>query len=196
MERTQFTFYESFFKAVSRIPKKTYQADIYTAICKLALFGEEPDLDAMPNEAACAMELIIPVIRSGNNKAANRINKTKQKITNENKKEQTDKEKEREKEKENKREYKNDSYKENKKERYGEYNNVRLTTEELEKLKATYPDWQERIERLSSYMASKGDHYKSHYATIRNWANKDGVKNNKAPAVTGTDEIRKLLGRM
>ena len=59
------------------------------------------------------------------------------------------------------------------KHKYGEYNNVLLTDEELEKLKAEYPDWKERIERLSSYVASTGKPYKSHYATIRNWARKD-----------------------
>ena len=62
------------------------------------------------------------------------------------------------------------------KHKYGEYNNVLLTDEELEKLKQEYPDWEERIERLSSYVASTGKSYKSHYATIRNWARKDGVK--------------------
>lgn len=59
------------------------------------------------------------------------------------------------------------------KHKHGEYGNVLLTDEELEKLQAEYPDWQERIERLSSYIASKGAKYKSHYATIRNWARKD-----------------------
>lgn len=59
------------------------------------------------------------------------------------------------------------------KHKYGEYNNVLLTDEELEKLKNEYPDWKERIERLSSYVASTGKRYKSHYATIRNWARKD-----------------------
>ena len=62
------------------------------------------------------------------------------------------------------------------KHKHGEYNNVLLTDEELEKLKAEYPDWQERIERLSSYVASTGKSYKSHYATIRNWARKDKEK--------------------
>jgi hypothetical protein len=63
------------------------------------------------------------------------------------------------------------------KHKYGEYNNVLLTDEELEKLKDEYIDWQERIENLSSYVASTGKSYKSHYATIRNWARKDqGVK--------------------
>jgi hypothetical protein len=67
------------------------------------------------------------------------------------------------------------------KHKYGEYNNVLLTDEELEKLKAEYHDWEDRIERLSSYVASTGKSYKSHYATIRNWARKD--------ATTGRKEI-------
>ena len=59
------------------------------------------------------------------------------------------------------------------KHKYGEYNNVLLTDDELEKLKKEYSDLDERIERLSSYVASTGKTYKSHYATIRNWARKD-----------------------
>lgn len=59
------------------------------------------------------------------------------------------------------------------KHKYGEYANVLLTDEELEKLKESFFDWQERIERLSEYIASSGKKYKSHYATIRSWAKKD-----------------------
>ena len=59
------------------------------------------------------------------------------------------------------------------KHKYGEYKNVLLTDEELQKLKTEYSDYEERIERLSSYVASTGKSYKSHYATIRNWARKD-----------------------
>ena len=62
------------------------------------------------------------------------------------------------------------------KHKYGEYNNVLLTDDELQKLKTEYSDWEERIERLSSYVASTGKSYKSHYATIRNWARKDAEK--------------------
>lgn len=62
---------------------------------------------------------------------------------------------------------------------YGEYKNVLLTDDELEKLKAEFPsDWQERIERLSCYIASKGTKYKNHLATIRNWARKDRGEQN------------------
>lgn len=70
------------------------------------------------------------------------------------------------------------------KHKYGEYKNVLLTDKELDKLKAEYPaDWEIRIERLSEYIASKGAKYKSHYATIRAWANRD--KKQAAPAARG-----------
>lgn len=61
------------------------------------------------------------------------------------------------------------------KHKYGEYNNVLLTDEELEKLKTEFPDYLEKIERLSCYVASSGKAYKSHYATIRNWARSDST---------------------
>lgn len=70
------------------------------------------------------------------------------------------------------------------KHKYGEYKNVLLTDVELEKIKAEFPDWEERIERLSSYVASHGKSYKSHYATIRNWARKEGVNNGKTSGNT------------
>ena len=72
------------------------------------------------------------------------------------------------------------------KHKYGEYKNVLLTDEELKKLQTEYPDWQERIEKLSSYVASTGKSYKSHYATIRNWAKKDG---DRRPQYSGRKEI-------
>ena len=67
-----------------------------------------------------------------------------------------------------------DSTVKNNKHKYGEYKNVLLSDEDIEKLKTEFPtDWEERIERLSSYMASKGTSYKNHLATIRNWARKE-----------------------
>lgn len=56
---------------------------------------------------------------------------------------------------------------------YGEFNNVLLTDNELDKLKTRFDDWERRIERLSQYMASHSKRYKSHYATILTWADKD-----------------------
>jgi hypothetical protein len=56
----------------------------------------------------------------------------------------------------------------------GEFENVLITEEELEKLKERFPyDWEDRVERLSEYIQSKGKRYKSHYATILAWARKD-----------------------
>lgn len=56
---------------------------------------------------------------------------------------------------------------------YGPYKNVLLSDSDLEKLKAEFADYGERIDRLSEYMASSGKTYRSHLATIRNWAKRD-----------------------
>lgn len=75
------------------------------------------------------------------------------------------------------------------KHKHGEYNNVLLTDEELDKLKAEYPDYLKKIENLSSYIASHGKKYKSHYATIRTWARRDKEQKpvNTAVPVVQTD---------
>lgn len=58
--------------------------------------------------------------------------------------------------------------------KYGEYKNVLLTDKDMEKLQSEFPsDWEKRIEKLSSYMASTGKSYKNHLATIRNWARRE-----------------------
>lgn len=97
--------------------------------------------------------------------------------------------------------------------KYGEYENVLLSDSDMEKLKDEFPnDWNERIERLSYYMESKGKTYKNHLATIRNWARKDGQRPSQQPRreqassfdkkidsdyyyqSTGDDEVDKVLG--
>lgn len=57
---------------------------------------------------------------------------------------------------------------------YGQFNNVLLTDEEYAKLEKS--NLLSYIETLSSYIASKGKKYKSHYATILNWKNMDNKK--------------------
>lgn len=60
---------------------------------------------------------------------------------------------------------------------YGLYGNVKLSDTDLSKLKAEFPaDWQERIDRLSTYMDSSGKSYKNHLATIRTWARRDAER--------------------
>lgn len=69
--------------------------------------------------------------------------------------------------------------------KHGEYQNVLLSDDDLEKLKTEFPaDWDQRIQRLSEYMASSGKSYKNHLATIRNWARRDKPA---AKAVGGED---------
>ena len=83
-----------------------------------------------------------------------------------------------------------------KKHKHGEYQNVLLTDEELQKLQEAFPDWEERIERLSGYIASTGKKYKSHYATIRNWAKKDQqaqpIQRQAAPAYRKQSKAEEL----
>ena len=72
------------------------------------------------------------------------------------------------------------------KHKHGEYANVLLTDAELEKLRQQFPhDLPARIERLSEYIASTGKKYKSHYATIRSWANKDKAQQIARPQARG-----------
>lgn len=97
--------------------------------------------------------------------------------------------------------------------KYGEYSNVLLSDSDMEKLKTEFPtDWEERIERLSYYMESKGKTYKNHLATIRNWARKDRQSPSQQPRraqengfdkkidadyyyqSTGDEEVDKVLG--
>ncbi|MBU5434520.1 replication initiator protein A [Pseudoflavonifractor sp. MSJ-37] len=58
--------------------------------------------------------------------------------------------------------------------RLGEYRNVRLTEEELERLQTDFPDrYRGHIERLSVYMAVSGKRYADHAAVLRKWLAED-----------------------
>jgi len=90
-------------------------------------------------------------------------------------------EKELEKELEIEKDNKSDKPTKPSRHKYGLYKNVLLSDEELAKLKAEFPDWEERIERLSEYIESKGVKYKSHLATIRAWGRRDKEKQKATP---------------
>ena len=78
--------------------------------------------------------------------------------------------------------------------KYGEYENVLLSDNDLEKLKSEYPnDYEKRIERLSEYIASTGKSYKNHLATIRSWAKKDKSENQKRHSIYCVDENEDTL---
>jgi hypothetical protein len=78
--------------------------------------------------------------------------------------------------------------------KYGLYKNVLLSDADLEKLKAEFVDWEQRIERLSEYMASKGKSYKNHLATIRAWSRRDEHRKVGANGIAISNEKSDLDG--
>ena len=64
------------------------------------------------------------------------------------------------------------------KEKYGEFKNVLLTDDEYHKLENS--NLLPYIEKLSSYIASKGKKYKSHYATILTWSRNEKKEEQKS----------------
>ena len=68
-----------------------------------------------------------------------------------------------------------DTAKANKKHKYGEYKNVLLKDEELQKLKDEYENWEALIKYLDEYIEMKGYKAKSHYLCIKKWV-VDAVK--------------------
>lgn len=94
--------------------------------------------------------------------------------------------------------------------KYGEYNNVVLSDEDIEKLKAEIPNYEQYIEKVSEYVASTGKSYKNYLATIRNWYRRDNEKhqdvaipnyqkeaiNNQQVDISTENEILKELGKL
>lgn len=78
--------------------------------------------------------------------------------------------------------------------KYGEYQNVLLSDVDFIKLQSEFPrDWQQRIERLSAYMASTGKSYKNHLATIRNWARRDGAQPATQPEKASRPTVEEVM---
>jgi len=65
---------------------------------------------------------------------------------------------------------------------YGNYENVYLTDEELEKLKRDYPDYLAMIENLSVKIRIRGYAYQDHFAVMVKWAKEDAGKKKAATA--------------
>lgn len=84
---------------------------------------------------------------------------------------------------------------------FGEAGKVKLTAEEHAKLVARLGEGAtaEYIERLDSYIASKGKRYKSHYHTILSWQRRDEKDGKPAKPKTkmqsDMDDLDALLGR-
>lgn len=67
--RKQFTFYRSFYEALCLITDKAERADAIDAICRYALDGEPPDMEALSDTAKVVMVLIRPVLDTARRKA-------------------------------------------------------------------------------------------------------------------------------
>ena len=74
---------------------------------------------------------------------------------------------------------------------YGEFSNVKMTTAEFEKLVQAEgaEHANELIEELSSYLASSGKRYKSHYATLLNWGRRKDKEDAPKQKFLTTEEI-------
>jgi hypothetical protein len=72
------------------------------------------------------------------------------------------------------------------KHKYGEYNHVRLTDKDYNKLIEAYGEDKILlyIKKVDEYVEQTGKKYKNHYLTIKNWISKD--KDNKQPSKTVT----------
>lgn len=62
---------------------------------------------------------------------------------------------------------------------FGEFDNVKLTADEMDKIKSA--GLTEYIQTLSAYKKSTGKKYQSDYATILNWSRKDGKGKRSEP---------------
>lgn len=74
---------------------------------------------------------------------------------------------------------------------YGEFGNVKMTTAEFEKFVQAVGAERANalIEELSSYLASSGKRYKSHYATLLNWGRRKDKESEPKQRYLTTEEI-------
>lgn len=187
-ERKAFSFYRSYYEASKDLPKEA-QADFLMAICAYIFDGVEPDLQGV---ASAMFKLAKPTLDTSIKRASAGQAGGKSKANGK----QTDSKTEanvkqnQSNDEANPKRYMindymindqviNDKEKIDKKEKpqrhkHGQYKNVLLSDDEVKKLKTEFPlDWQDRIERVSEYVASTGKHYSNFLAVIRAWAKKD-----------------------
>lgn len=226
--------YRSFINSLRKIKNLEERCRAYDALFDYGLDHIETELSEGP---AIALEIIKPLLDaqynkkmklSENGKKGGRPSKVKttqsggepeDKVENENllkgKKTKINQEKANETLNDNVNDNANDNVNANDKKirhKHGQYKNVLLSDEDLEKLKKEFPyDWQEWIEKCSSYCRSKGKHYSDYLATIRAWARSEkkrminyssgnelpsyDVQNNVRLSVEQERELLELMGK-
>ena len=198
--RNGFSFLRSYYEAAQELPAED-QAAFFMAVCKYALDGEEPEITGV---AAALFKLAKPNIDASNKKAdagkvggSRKQNGSKTEANAKQTASKTDANSKQNAENDEKTvsdigyrindigdrskdigEKEKDKKEKPAKHKYGEYKNVLLSDQEMEKLQDEFPfDWQQRIENVSAYCASHGKTYKDYLATIRSWARKDAKPN-------------------
>lgn len=164
---------DDMWEAVRELPRRN-QDEVMGALARLFFDGEQSDLKGVSKSLFIAFRdrVLLSQIRSSCGKQNGKQNGSKTASKAEANSDPPIKEREREGDTE--KEPSSEGSKKPARHRHGRYGNVLLSDDDLSKLKAEFPaDWQERVERLSEYMASKGASYKNHLATIRSWDRRD-----------------------
>ena len=182
-----FVFYSSFYEALAELDDAD-RLEAYDAICRYSLVGEEPNVSGI---VRAIFLLVRPVIdanaeRRENGKKGGEfgtlggrprknpigvIDENPIGVTTENPTKTPDVDVDEDIDVDIKRE----SVGKRKPERhkYGMYQNVLLSDDQIEKLKAEIPDYQAYIEKVSEYVAKTGRGYKDYLAAIRSWVRRD-----------------------
>lgn len=185
-ERKAFSFYRSYYEASKDLPREA-QADFLMAICAYIFDGVEPDLQGV---ASAMFKLAKPTLETSIKRASAGQTGGKAKPKQTESKTETNQKQTESNDEANPKRYmindymindqvindkeKNDKKEKQQKHKHGQYKNVLLSDDDVEKLKTEFPlDWQDRIERVSEYVASTGKHYSNFLAVIRAWAKKD-----------------------
>lgn len=173
----QFKFYENFMRAIDTLPEEQRAIACYK-FCKFGIYGELPEDEALKMFCIGVSVSVQKYQNCGgnHNPLGNNQHKKVSQVGQVGQKEQT----------KTKTKTKTET-----KIKYGEFNNVKLTDNEYNKLKELYANkLDDAINILSSYLASKGDKYKSHYAVLskHNWVYKK-IQEQQKDSITQMQEM-------
>ena len=81
--------------------------------------------------------------------------------------------------------------------KYGEFKHVRLSDDDIIKLKETYGDelLNKYIKLLDEYIENTGKSYKNHYLTIRNWIKKNSQKDKQSSGAKKSNQFNTFSQR-
>lgn len=193
--RTQFTFYESFYKATQRIKDPLSRAQVYDAICDYALYGIVPDMESLSDVAAIAFELVKPNLDASRKKAeAGRVGGSRKQ--NESKSKQTEAttkqgqtRSEKENEIENKKEKENEIEIEKKSYNGRDRPPARFEPPTVEEVKAYCQERKNAVDpqcfvdyyTANGWVQGKGNPIKDWRATVRTWERRGAAPKSVTP---------------